>query len=78
MGLGSSLFLIAIGAILRFAVTASTSGIDVRTVGLILMIVGGVGLVISLFWITARADRGNATSGPIGDVPINDRQPERY
>ncbi len=50
MGIGTSLFLIAVGAILRFAVTDSISGIDLTTVGLILLIVGIVGLLISLFY----------------------------
>jgi hypothetical protein len=60
MALGTSLFLIAIGAILRFAVTATTSGFDIQTVGLILMIVGGIGLVIALFWMAVWADRGRS------------------
>jgi hypothetical protein len=49
MTVGTSLFLIAVGAILRYAVTASVSGVSLATVGLILMIVGVVGLVISVF-----------------------------
>lgn len=57
MALGTALFLIAVGAVLRFAVTATTSGFDIHTVGVILMIVGGVGLVISLFWMLVWADR---------------------
>ena len=61
MGLGSSLFLIAVGAILRFAVTVSTHGLNLQTVGLILMIVGGVGLVVSLFWMVVWADRRHRT-----------------
>ena len=48
MGMGTSIFLVAVGAILKFAVTATVSGIDLATVGLILMIVGIVGLLISL------------------------------
>jgi Co/Zn/Cd efflux system component len=48
VGLGTSIFLIALGAILRYAVTVSISGIELQTVGLILMIVGIIGLVISL------------------------------
>ena len=48
MTLGFSLFLIAVGAILRFAVTATVAGIDIQTVGVILMIVGAIGFVISL------------------------------
>jgi Na+/melibiose symporter-like transporter len=52
MGIGTSIFLIAVGAILKFAVTASVSGIDLATVGVILMVVGIVGLLISLFTMT--------------------------
>jgi sulfite exporter TauE/SafE len=48
MGIGTSIFLIATGAILRFAVTASVEGVKLATVGLILMIVGIIGLAISL------------------------------
>lgn len=51
MGIGVSLFLIAVGAILAFAVEAEISGLDIDTVGVILMIVGAVGLLLSmLFW----------------------------
>jgi beta-lactamase regulating signal transducer with metallopeptidase domain len=50
MGIGTSLILIAVGAILRFAVTDSVSGIDLATVGLILLIIGIIGLLISLFY----------------------------
>jgi uncharacterized protein DUF6458 len=52
MALGTSLFLIAVGAILRYAVSDSLEGIDIPTIGLILMIVGIVGLVISFFMMT--------------------------
>jgi Domain of unknown function (DUF6458) len=48
MTLGLSLFAIAVGAILKFAVEASVGGIDIGTVGVILMIVGAVGLVVSM------------------------------
>jgi uncharacterized membrane protein len=59
MTIGTSLFLIAVGAILKYAVTATVAGIDVHTAGLILMVVGVVGLVIGLFLITqtTRAER---------------------
>jgi hypothetical protein len=51
MGLGTSIFLIAVGAILRFAVTATVAGISIQTVGVILMVVGVIGLVLSfIFW----------------------------
>jgi beta-lactamase regulating signal transducer with metallopeptidase domain len=52
MGIGTSLFLIAVGAILYFAVDASVSGLEITTVGIILMVVGVVGLLISLFFLT--------------------------
>jgi hypothetical protein len=58
--IGSSLFLIAVGAILKFAVTAQIEGVDLHTVGLILMVVGGVGLAIGLFLLT----RGRSTTVP--------------
>jgi len=51
MGLGVSLFLVAAGAILTWAVNATVSGVDINAVGVILMVVGLVGLVLSLiFW----------------------------
>ena len=48
MRIGSSLVLIAVGAILKFAVTASISGINLATVGVVLMVVGIAGVVLSL------------------------------
>jgi Domain of unknown function (DUF6458) len=57
MGIGTSLFLIAVGAILRWAVQDSISGVDLTTVGLILLIVGVVGLVISLFMTSSLYGR---------------------
>jgi hypothetical protein len=53
MGIGVSIFLLAVGAILTFALNASVSGINHDTVGIILMIVGVIGLVMSaMFWST--------------------------
>jgi uncharacterized protein DUF6458 len=61
MPLGTSIFLIALGAILRYAVTATVSGINITTVGLILMIVGIAGLVLSALYMFAwRPRRGGA------------------
>jgi hypothetical protein len=48
MRIGSSLFLIAVGAILYFAVTATLVGIDIQTVGLIFMVIGVIGFVLTL------------------------------
>lgn len=51
MGISASLVLIAVGAILKWAVTATVSGLSLDTVGVILMVVGVVGLVLSvIFW----------------------------
>jgi len=51
MGLGVSIFLIAVGAILAFAVSADVSGIDINTIGWILLIVGIAGALLSMiFW----------------------------
>ena len=51
MGISVSILLIAVGAILTWAVTAEAEGIDINTVGVILLIVGLLGLVLSLiFW----------------------------
>lgn len=54
MRIGLSLFLIAVGAILKFAVTADVSGVSLSTVGVILIVVGAVGLVISLILMATR------------------------
>jgi Flp pilus assembly protein protease CpaA len=57
MTIGGSIFLIAVGAILAFAVTASVAGIEIQTVGVILMVAGAVGLVIGLFLLTSERRR---------------------
>jgi hypothetical protein len=55
MTIGASLFCIAVGAILKFAVTADLAGIDLQVVGVILMIIGVIGLVLGLVLLgTAR------------------------
>lgn len=48
MGIGVSVFLFAVGAILTFAVEATVSGLDISTVGVILMIAGALGLIMTL------------------------------
>jgi hypothetical protein len=71
MGIGVSVFLIAVGAILAFAVEASAEGIDLDTVGVILMIVGAIGLLASmLFWSSA----GSAFGGRRDEVVVRDRE----
>jgi hypothetical protein len=60
MSLGLSLFAIAVGAILRFAIKATLTGIDLGTVGVILMVIGAVGVAVSL-WLTVT---GRNTADP--------------
>ena len=56
MGIGVSLFLMAVGAILTWAVDAQVSGVDLDTVGVILLAVGAIGLLVSLVvWGPRRA-----------------------
>jgi hypothetical protein len=57
MGIGASIFLIAVGAILAFAVHVTASGLDLNTIGVILMIVGAIGLATSLLVLNGGAGR---------------------
>jgi len=54
MGIGGSIFLIALGAILAFAVNAEISGIDINVVGYVLMLAGLAGLVITVWYWNSR------------------------
>jgi hypothetical protein len=72
MTIGTSIFLIAVGAILKYAVTATVAGIEIETVGLILMIAGAIGLVIGLFLLT-QADRRRPVA--YDDRPAVDDRP---
>jgi hypothetical protein len=73
MGIGASIVLIAAGAILRFAVTLDTTfgstRVNWNVVGDVLMIVGVIGLLISLIWLAAAARRGNDVYVDRGDRP---------
>ena len=68
MGISLSIFLIAIGAVLAWAVNAEVSGIDVQVAGVILVVVGVIGLLASLvFWSSwggfgGRESRGGGSS----------------
>ena len=62
MTYGGSIALIVIGAILRFAISYSPSGIDLQLVGVILIIAGVVGLIISLVWMFGRRRRTVTTT----------------
>ena len=69
MAIGTSLFLIAVGAILRYAVDATVAGLDIQTAGLILMIIGVVGLVIGLFLVTQGRSNDPGVAPPPPDDP---------
>jgi hypothetical protein len=64
--IGTSLVLIAVGAILKYAVTAEVSWIDIQTCGVILMIIGILGLILSLLYtfLWSNSTRSNKTPPP--------------
>ncbi len=70
MSIAGSVFLVAVGAILRYAINVDTSAIDLETIGLILMIAGIVGLLIGLFLMTQTRNRG--------DVVVERERPVEY
>ena len=72
MGIGTSIFLIAVGAILKYAVTVQTEGFNLNTIGVILMVVGAIGLLVSLlFWNTWGGFRSRRTV--VEDAPAGRR-----
>ena len=75
MGLGVGIFLLAVGAVLAFAIHVTTSGVDLHTIGYILMGVGALGIVLWLtFWSSWGGPGYFRRSGPttttIDDRPI--------
>ena len=76
MTIGTSIFLIALGAILAFAVNATVAGFSIQTAGVILMVAGVVGLVIGLFLLNSRRARPAERTGyedPAGRSVYGDR-----
>jgi membrane protein implicated in regulation of membrane protease activity len=74
MATGTSVFLIALGAILAFAVEADVAGLDIATVGVILMIAGVIGLLVSLFWIDRLSGpRSHTRTTVVDDAPVERR-----
>jgi hypothetical protein len=73
MTIGSSILLIAVGAILKYAITAHVSGINIQTAGTVLLILGIVGLILAViytfYW--SRAQRPN-------EVRVRDERDPRY
>jgi hypothetical protein len=74
MRIGAALFLIAVGAILKWAVTAPVSGINLPVVGVILMVIGIVGLVLELFFWASRRHTTVVTREP-GVTYVEPRDP---
>jgi preprotein translocase subunit Sss1 len=72
MTIGSSLFVIAIGAILRYAVKDTWEAVSIPTIGLILMAVGALGFLIGLYYTFVRKE-----PVPVGEPPPP-RAPPRY
>lgn len=71
MGIGGSIFLIALGAILTFATNVTVSGLDLDVVGVILMIVGALGLVMFLL-VWGPRSRTSTVRGP--DEVVEERR----
>jgi hypothetical protein len=64
MPLGTSIFLIAVGAILRYAVTFHVSGVSRPAIGLILMIAGAIGVALSLIYMATARGREHVVGEP--------------
>ena len=69
MGIGTSIFLLALGAILAFAVEFDVAGLDINTIGLILMAAGIIGLLISMLYLS----RSRATAAPVAQERVVER-----
>lgn len=78
MGIGVSLILIAVGAILTWAVNASVSGVDINAIGVILMIVGAVGLLLSLMFWSSWGGYGVGRGGGPRRVTTYEEGPPQY
>ena len=69
MTIATAIFLIAVGAILRYAINVNSSVINIQTVGLILMIAGGAGLALSLLYELVRQGGDGGGSGDRDEYP---------
>ena len=74
MGIGVSLILIAVGAVLAFAVHVTTSGLNVNTVGYILLVVGAVGALISLVFWSSWGGAGARRRTVVDEGPVAGRR----
>ena len=77
MSLGASIFLLVVGAILRFAITADTEGFNIHTVGIILIAAGALGVVLSLLFWSSFSPYRRGTSVVDGDTVVEERHIRR-
>jgi hypothetical protein len=68
MGIGGSIFLLALGAILAFAVNADISGLDINVVGYVLMLAGLIGLIVTIWYWNSRR-RPAVVERPVANNP---------
>jgi uncharacterized protein DUF6458 len=82
MTIAAAIFLIAVGAILRYATNVHVEGVSIDTVGLILMIAGAAGLVLSFLqeaiWSDRRRQREVLAEEEVRRDPRVDPRPPRY
>ena len=74
MGIGVSLILIAVGAVLAFAVHVTTTGFNINTVGYILLVVGAVGALISLVFWSSWGGVGGSRRTVVDEGPVARRR----
>ncbi len=75
MGIGVSVFLLALGAILAFAVNATVSGLDISVIGVILMVAGAIGLAMTML-VFGRRDR--VAGGAVAEERVVTRERDVY
>ena len=73
MGIGVSIILIAAGAILTWAVNASVSGLELQTIGVILMVVGAIGLLMSMIFWSSWGGFHRRAAYVEGEAPVRRR-----
>jgi hypothetical protein len=79
VGLTASILLVAVGAIFRYGVTATVGGVSIQTIGVILMVVGVIGLVLSfVFWSSWGWGAGRAAAERDEEVVLDDSRRDSY